>query len=157
MLTNPLLRRMIASLATALLYAVPLQTRATQLADVYNIRSSSLADSPVLRSVALEGQLQTPQLVSPANGVGFDIYPRRTTLVWQPVANADYYTVDVQYNDPVHNDWGAWLTRQVRESTLTFDFVGAQPGRWRVTAASNYPGAWQSSPPSEWWYFSYSK
>jgi hypothetical protein len=39
-------------------------------------------------------------------------------------------------------------------TSLTFEFVGAQPGRWRVSATDR-SGSSLASPPSDWRTFSY--
>lgn len=100
--------------------------------------------------------LATPVQESPADGQNFSSYPRTTTLIWQPVANAGKYLVEVQYgwNTPQGMQWGIAFTKEVAETTVTFDFVGAQPGRWRVTALDP-TGAHASSPPTPWRGFAY--
>jgi hypothetical protein len=46
-----------------------------------------------------------------------------------------------------------WRVEQVSGTSYTFDYVGAQPGRWRVWAIDTSTGA--QSPKSGWWEFEY--
>jgi hypothetical protein len=104
-----------------------------------------------------EGMVQatpwgTPVLVSPRNGAALYHYPRTTTLAWQPVTTAISYLVERAFQSG--STWVAYPTITVSgngNASYTFDFVGDQRGRWRVTA---YNGAFYSLP-SVWWYFSY--
>jgi serine/threonine protein kinase/beta-lactam-binding protein with PASTA domain len=96
--------------------------------------------------------LAAPGLISPANGSVFDFFPRTTTLSWSSVPNASSYSVEIQFFSG-----GGWTTHGTSTSGLggtsyTFDFVGAQPGRWRVWAvdANGEPGD-----RSGWWEFEY--
>jgi len=74
-----------------------------------------------------------PTLVSPADGTVFNKYPRQTKLVWTPIPTAESYTVEILYCyrnkcNPLK------MERNLRTTSYTFNFVGAQPGRWRVWA-----------------------
>ncbi len=101
-----------------------------------------------------------PVLVSPADGTTFDIYPRTTTLEWKPVLGATRYLVDIMacsssntsncFSHPMIEQ----SSRETVETSYTFNFIGAQPGKWRVTAigADGKLGI-----PSSWWTFTYSK
>ena len=102
-------------------------------------------------------QLDTPRQISPAPGSVFNRFPRRTTLRWSPVNGAQSYCVEIDYYD------FNWLTEQgktylvitnLTATSYTFNFVGAQPGRWRVWAVG--PGG-QESPKSNWWEFKYTR
>ena len=105
--------------------------------------------------------LPAPRLLSPANGSSFNVFPRRTELRWQAVAGAASYTVEVDCMQCCAA--GKWCTDVgqtfriadgAKDTRYTFDFVGAQPGRWRVWAvdASGRPG-----PKSDWWEFRYTQ
>lgn len=104
-----------------------------------------------------QGVLPAPIQIAPANGKVFNNYPRHTRLMWRPVQGAQSYTVQVDYFD---SDWVSnrgqtyILAPNIRQTGFTFEFVGAQPGRWRVWAvdAQGQPG--QKSP---WWEFKYTK
>jgi hypothetical protein len=103
--------------------------------------------------------LETPTLISPANGQVFSNYPRKTTLTWRAVANATGYVVvvDACQDCQVTNTsiWQSVVPKTIVQSTsLTFDFAGAQPGRWCVFAI-NSANAYQQSEPSAWNNFSY--
>lgn len=95
----------------------------------------------------------TPTHLSPSNGSVFDDFPRETTLSWTSVAGAVSYNVETAFQDPTS---GRWIARDNADglisTSFTFNFVGAQPGRWRVSAV-NAEGL--VSAPSPWWTFRY--
>jgi len=97
---------------------------------------------------------------SPANGSVFNDYPRTTTLEWASVPGATKYGVEI---DCFHCcQTGRWCTDVGRPGrlavvdglTYTWDFVGAQPGRWRVWAI--LPSG-EEGPKSDWWEFRYTR
>jgi hypothetical protein len=116
-------------------------------------------DAVPSRSVALGGTapLATPVLTAPPDGQRYSQFPRTTTLTWQPVAGASDYRVEVEYAWPSGGQmvWAPQLSAQTSAPTLTFDFVGSQPGRWGV-AALDLSGASGPSAPSAWRGFDYS-
>ncbi len=92
--------------------------------------------------------LPAPEIISPMNGATYDIYPRTMTLSWLSVGSAASYDVDVQYcGSSDVSTCTNLLTENTSATSYTFDFVGAQPGRWRVRAldGSGVAGTW-----SEW-------
>jgi hypothetical protein len=104
--------------------------------------------------------LDTPILVSPRDGQRFSNYPRKTTLTWKSVAGATGYfvTVDCCISSPPVNAASKWqnvLKGTVQTTSITFDFVGAQPGRWCVMAIDSTNGHQQSAV-STWSNFTYS-
>ncbi len=92
----------------------------------------------------------TLELDGPYNGINFRHFPRTTMLSWRPVACAAYYDVEVQFQDRC--SWPVLFKRTVHDSFFTFDFVGAQPGRWQVTA---FDSAAHQIAQSAWWEFRY--
>ena len=105
--------------------------------------------------------LGTPQQVSPQSGSVFNYFPRKTTLQWKAVPGAASYTVEVDCFQCCQT--GAWCTDVgqtfkivpgLTATYYTFDFVGAQPGRWRVWAVGSNG---QESAKSGWWEFKYTK
>jgi hypothetical protein len=102
-----------------------------------------------------------PRQLSPADGATFSSYPRTTTLRWQPLAGAARYSVEI---DCLHCcESGRWCSEVGRPwkvvpnlttTTYTFNFVGAQPGRWRVWAMDSQGRAGAKSP---WRTFTYTK
>lgn len=90
--------------------------------------------------------LPAPVLLSPADRVEFRICPRHTKLEWQPVEGAAHYFVEIDVcdgRDPELRECvnpGPFSTPKnlgavkVQGTTYEFDFVGRQPGRWRVWA-----------------------
>jgi len=101
------------------------------------------------------GGSTVPQQLAPPNGTVFNHYPRTTTLQWTGVPGAESYTVEIEYLDSSLG-WAAiynGIRTGIRTESFTFDFVGAQPGRWRVFAVVN--GV--NGPSSGWWEFSYTQ
>ena len=94
--------------------------------------------------------LNAPTLVSPSNGQVFNHYPRTTTLAWNPVPNATGYVVTVEAcQDRQICPNSIWQTVQkqiVPTNAFTFNFNGAQPGRWSVFAIDSTNAHQQSSP-----------
>jgi hypothetical protein len=78
--------------------------------------------------------------------------PRKTTLKWVPVAGATKYRVEVQYQGA--GKWDRLSDKEVRPTELELNFVGAQPGRWRVWAVDD---SGQEEPKSGWWTFRYTQ
>jgi hypothetical protein len=76
--------------------------------------------------------LPAPAQMSPAHRTVFTNYPRKTTLYWSTVPGAKNYSVEVEFNSG--NQWRPLKKQTGPQTTYTFDFVGAQPGRWRVSA-----------------------
>jgi len=103
----------------------------------------------------------------------FNIFPRVTTLAWAPVPGAATYTIATEFgngcsgfaNCTLWTDNGVGTTATTA-SSFTFGFVGAQPGRWHVTArdanGAIIPGQADAAglpiadSPSPWIYFRYS-
>jgi len=100
----------------------------------------------------------------PQNKSVFNNYPRTTTFYWSgsigegPIT----YTLEVQYSWCAGSDeFGSWaegcyaplVFGGLTSTQYTFDFVGGQPGRWRVKASNSYG----ESDWSEWWYFRYTR
>ena len=105
--------------------------------------------------------LQAPKQVSPVNGAKFSHYPRKTTLRWQGVGGAASYTVEV---DCLHccksKQWCTDVGKtykvvpSLKSNSYTFNFAGAQPGRWRIWAVdkNGKPGM-----KSSWRTFTYTR
>lgn len=94
-----------------------------------------------------------PVLLTPAEGASLDVYPRVTTLTWEPVTLALSYDIEV---DTCLGTCGDRIvehqTYHSEDTTVTFTFGGANPGRWRVRAVGSIgiTGQW-----SEWRDFQY--
>lgn len=98
------------------------------------------------------------KLKSPANGSSFDTFPRVLNLNWESVPGAVSYVVEIQLKDyrtggwyPVPNELGNFVTK---ENFGTTEFIGAQPGRWRVYAINT---GGEESTASDWYTFFFSK
>jgi hypothetical protein len=82
--------------------------------------------------------LAAPAQLTPAPGAVFDVFPRKTSVTWTAVPGAASYAIEWDYRD----NQGWWSDRnqghapalKTKDTALSFDFVGAQPGRWRVYA-----------------------
>lgn len=100
-------------------------------------------------------ELAPPKLVSPPDRAVFDVYPRHAALEWEPSPGADSYVVETDYR---YN--GVWIAEAhknpsgflVQDTQFSFNFVGAQPGRWRVWPVNAKD---QRGTPSEWRTFRY--
>jgi len=97
-------------------------------------------------------QLPAPNLISPANNSVFDFWPRTTTLQWTPVAGAVKYLLLREYCQPDLSICTAYPPVETTGTSWTFNFVGAQPGRWRVSAIDSNG---REGNISETWYFRY--
>ena len=101
-----------------------------------------------------------PSLVSPADLSLFDFFPRTTPLSWSGVPGAVSYQLDRAWCESWQlpdypttcTVWTDYPLTDVSGTTFTFDFVGAQPGRWRARAV--FPGG-AVGPWSAYRYFRY--
>jgi hypothetical protein len=91
--------------------------------------------------------LPAPQQIAPPDGAVFDLFPRTITLEWGGVPQAASYSLDIEVcQNPACVDGQTSTSRPITGLTETrygINFVGAQPGRWRVWAVngSGVPGA----------------
>ena len=95
-----------------------------------------------------------PALVSPDDNAVFDVFPRTMTFQWRAVSGAASYTLEVDAYGMC--EAGAWcadvggrtmIADGLTQTRHTRDFIGAQPGRWRVWAV--YPDG-REGPKSDW-------
>jgi hypothetical protein len=118
-----------------------------------HLSATNAEPNEIAASQQSAAQATIPVPISPPDGATFDIYPRVTTLKWQPVPDVASYEVEVEAYSrfPPTPGWfthpGQWPTF-VSNTQYQFQFVGAQPGRWRVTAilrngVHSQPSAWQ--------------
>ncbi len=96
----------------------------------------------------------TPAMVAPVDGTVLRVFPRVATFSWGTVSfpGGVTYGIEIQMNNSV-----AWTTHitQTGISATSFtmpDFVGDNPGRWRIWATSPSAG---DSPKSTWRTFSF--
>ncbi len=110
-------------------------------------RKPAFADRAMHESEKREGiHLAAPFQTGPEDGTKFDIFPRSTRLEWNAVPEALSYFVEVDMcsgQQPVSKGCvnpQTWRVSSIPANTDTavysfeYNFVGAQPGRWRVTA-----------------------
>lgn len=114
---------------------------------VFLKRSEASAEKAVSESEKQVGvNLPAPVQLSPAENTVFDYYPRKTKIQWAPVEGAVSYSVEVDYCDGALKNRSKCVDPQpnpvtnnppssgIVNTNYEFDFVGAQPGRWRVWA-----------------------
>ena len=114
---------------------------------VFLKRSEASAGKEVSDSEKQVGvHLPAPIQLSPATDSVFDHFPRLTKLRWEPVEGAVSYKVEVDFctgglrnRSECVNPQPLRLkdnppTAEIVNTTYEFNFVGAQPGRWRVWA-----------------------
>jgi tetratricopeptide (TPR) repeat protein len=126
----------------------------TQAADQKAADLRQTADSPAGVGAA---SLAAPKLLSPPDGAVLGHYPRETTVVWAGVGGASGYMVEWDYQD--NQGWASEHDRglpaiRATDPVATFQFVGAQPGRWRVWAVDASGAAGTKS---EWREFRYTQ
>lgn len=99
-----------------------------------------------------------PTQVSPPDGSVFNHFPRTTPLEWQALIGAVAYRVEVDcFHCCQSGQWctdvgRTWFETTTTNTTFTHTFVGAQPGRWRVSGIN---GQGQEGTRSGWWGFTY--
>lgn len=105
---------------------------------VTELLSGATGDYGGVESNANAAGLPAPELITPEEGAVFETYPRHVTVRWKPVPGAAGYIVQWDYLSG--GKWnseeaGAALSQfPVSQTSFSFSFVGAQPGRWRVWA-----------------------
>jgi TonB family protein len=99
--------------------------------------------------------LVAPVQISPPDQARLHGYPRTIVFEWSKVPGAKEYGIETDYYSRGH--WTSETGRatfmvRVKDSTLTHEFVGDQPGSWRVWAIDkhNHPGQ-----VSEWSVFTF--
>ena len=106
------------------------------------------------------GLLERPTNLFPKNGVVLNHYPRKTQLRWKKVRGAERYTVEIDCYGCCTRGWCSDVGKEyliienLKTPTYNFNFVGAQPGRWRVWATDKYGN---KSLKSKWWVFEYTR
>lgn len=98
--------------------------------------------------------LTAPAQLQPPDGSVFNTYPRTTNFSWQAVTGAAKYTIEIQFSVPPSQSFNPLTEVTVSGTSYMYEFLGAQPGRWRVSAvdANNNVG-----PASPWWGFTYTR
>jgi hypothetical protein len=106
-------------------------------------------------SYRTKAQMPKATLISPSADEVLHHWPRTTTLAWKMVPGASGYLVERMMclgpdqcspYDPVEID-------DPLRSFYTFDFVGMQPGKWRVTVLGGPD--YEDSLPCDWRWFYY--
>ena len=114
---------------------------------VFLKRSDASAGNVISESEKQEGvHLRAPVQLSPAENTTFDHYPRLTKLEWSPVEGAVSYGVEVDHCAGGARNMQGCVNPQplqlkinpptsaIASTSYEFNFMGAQPGRWRVWA-----------------------
>jgi hypothetical protein len=103
-------------------------------------------------------QMATPILTNPAANVVFDQYPRNITLSWKMVPAAAGYKLEIAYCTSDKSTCWNYPVVTITDPLLsdyTFSFVGAQPGKWRVTTLGG--SSYRDSAASGWRWFSFTQ
>lgn len=85
-------------------------------------------------------KLEAPTQVLPNDNSTFSTYPRKLQVIWNPLPSAASYSVEVDFECadnvwcPLQSVGGSGIASGLMGTTYTFEFVGAQRGRWRVWA-----------------------
>lgn len=77
-----------------------------------------------------------PVQTSPEDGHVYNIFPRTTTLMWNAVPGAASYELRRQWCSSGVSDCSNYDPVFTTETSYTFNFIGAQSGRWRVRAVN---------------------
>ncbi|MEO0973980.1 MAG: DNA/RNA non-specific endonuclease, partial [Pseudomonadota bacterium] len=93
----------------------------------------------------------TPMLLAPPDQAIFSHVPRTLQFRWAAVPGATAYYVQIQGQDPQTRTWFDHPGQSIvstQNTTIGFEFVGSQPGRWRVgtlaaDGARGTPSAWR--------------
>jgi WD40 repeat protein len=113
----------------------------------------------------LSGSLKAPALLSPEDKAVFNNYPRHTTIRWEAVPDASTYSVEIDWCSATRT-WmeggGEWCAlahpetraQNIMETAFSFEFVGGNPGRWRVWAVDKEG---REGPKSEYRVFRYTR
>ena len=114
---------------------------------VFLKRTETAAVNSISESEKVTGvNLDAPNQLFPGSRTVFNHYPRQTTLKWSPVEGAVSYSVEVDYCEGGQKNQTICVNPQplritnnpptsgIVSTNYEFEFVGAQPGRWRVWA-----------------------
>jgi WD40 repeat protein len=94
-----------------------------------------------------------PEQTLPTDKSIFNYYPRTVTLRWSEVPGATSYAIE--RSSASGANWSAaYQASNLRTTSYTFDFVGAQKGRWRVWAVDD---AGNESEKSSWREFTFTR
>ncbi len=98
--------------------------------------------------------ITAPRQVSPIDRSKLSAFPRELTLTWEPVPNARGYKLQIEFDGSNGRATPQWVMfgsiTNVNSTAYTTEFIGAQPGRWRVWAVD---ANGQEGPKSDWWIF----
>ena len=100
------------------------------------------------------GSLPAPALISPLDQARLHGFPRKVTFEWSKVRGARAYGLEIDY---YAGRWASQTGRPtlmlwVSDSNYTHEFVGDQPGSWRVWAIDHKRRPGQVS---EWFTFTF--
>jgi hypothetical protein len=114
--------------------------------NVFFTRQANAVDKAISEAEKQSGvHLPAPPQLKPDDGIQFNFFPRKTRLEWASVEGAASYSVEIDYCQPDQNRHlcakpnPLWTppnlpTTGITTTSYEFNFVGAQPGRWRVWA-----------------------
>jgi hypothetical protein len=126
--------------------------------------SEQRAGTAMTQNRVLDFQLEpsainAPRQLSPPDGTVFSHFPRTTTMEWSGADCAVSYVLELDcFHCCQANAWctdvgRTWsVTGDITATSHTINFVGAQPGRWRVWSVDRYG---RESAKTGWWEFRY--
>lgn len=102
------------------------------------VLSSSLCIGATAQADSERSNLAAPNQLSPADKTRLHGFPRRISFEWSKIHGADGYGIEIDY---YYGRWASlgmspprsqiyWVT----DTSMDYDFVGNQPGAWRVWA-----------------------
>ena len=103
----------------------------------FKAEAQAQTQTPTQKVAVKPDPIAPPVLVAPIEGAKLNMFPRKTIFEWRHVEGAGKYEIEVEYND------GKWKLLKAATTDLvsyTLDFVGKQPGRWRVRSFSKATG-----------------
>ncbi len=93
-------------------------------------------------------RLPAPEIVFPLNDAELYGFPRITRIQWSPVPGAASYSIDIELCEGLRKEKGCFgsvplqmptyePTAGIKDTHYEFEFIGQQPGRYRVWAVDS--------------------
>lgn len=129
------------------------------------VEAQTQSNQPQGELINRDGRLAVPRLLSPADAAVMNYYPRHLTMEWESVPSADTYTVEIQFQGgSTWNDLTEFLSNngyvgyvepvKLTDTKYSLNWVGINPGRWRVWAVDAKEKAGRKS---EWRQFRFTR
>jgi len=114
-------------------------------------------------NLSSEETLPPPRLLAPDDAAVMNHYPRKTIVKWESIIGAASYTVEIQFSGGSNSGATEWYDLgehlryfpaaeyvppvRINTTSFSFDWIGANLGRWRVWAID---GSGREGIKSEW-------